>query len=272
MPPTPEATQAGYHTLWNRARIRPERTNDAKVRAQVAFKNKPKYVEIEQKTGVPWPMTAAIHERESSMNFNGVLHNGEHIIGTGQKTRLVPRGRGPFTSWPQAANDALTMPPHSLNKVKVWSVERILYECERYNGWGYLGRINSPYVWSWTTEQQPGKYIADGVWSSSAWDTQNGCAAMLKALADIDPDAKAKLERREATPPSEVVKQETRRERQTGAAGAATTASGGTSTAVEHKIVPQWVGYAAIGIGVALVIAAVVLYARKKNLLNKAWS
>lgn len=272
MPPTPEATQAGYHTLWNRARIRDERKNDAKARAAIAVKNKPRYIEIEKQSGVPWPMTAAIHERESSMNFNGVLHNGEYIIGSGKKTRLVPRGRGPFTSWPQAAIDALTMAPHSLNKVKVWSVERILYECERYNGWGYLGRVNSPYVWSWTTEQQRGKYIADGVWGSTAWDVQNGCAAMLKALSDIDPDAKAKLERRESAPPAEVVKQETRRERQTGAAGAATTASGGTSAAVEHKVFSPMMSYAAIGVGVALIIAAAVLYARKKNLLNKAWS
>lgn len=272
MAPTPEATQAGYHTLWTRARIRDEHKTDAKSRAQKAVANKSKYVEIEQKTGVPWPMTAAIHERESSMNFAGVLHNGEHIIGTGAKTRLVPRGRGPFTSWPQAAVDALTMSPHALHKVKVWSVERILYECERYNGWGYLGRVNSPYVWSWTTEQQRGKYIADGVWSSTAWDTQSGCAAMLKALADIDPDAKAKLERRETTAPQDVVKQETRRERQTAGAGAATTTASGASTAVEQKVAPPWLAYAGIGIGVVIVIVAVILYVRKKELVSKAWS
>ena len=62
------------------------------------------------------------------------------------------------------------MAPHRLDQVKVWSVERMLYECEKYNGWGYLKRGPSPYLWSWTNIYRGGKYVEDGVYSASAWD------------------------------------------------------------------------------------------------------
>jgi hypothetical protein len=118
--------------------------------------------------------------RESSCNFAGVLHNGEHIIGTGRKTTLVPKGRGPFSSWSDAAIDAIKL--HGLHKITDWSIERLLYEAERFNGWGYQPRGPSPYVWSGTNWYKAGKYIADGVYSATHIDTQLGVAIIWKQL------------------------------------------------------------------------------------------
>jgi hypothetical protein len=62
----------------------------------------------------------------------------------------------------------------------------MLYEAERYNGWGYLlyKHVNSPYLWSGTSLQQRGKYVADGDWDASAWSQQVGVVAMLKLLEE----------------------------------------------------------------------------------------
>jgi hypothetical protein len=49
-------------------------------------------------------------------------------------------------------------------------------------------------VWGATNIQVPGKYIADHVWSSTATDTQLGCAAMLAVLMRLDPSIKPKRE------------------------------------------------------------------------------
>src|SRR5262249_38219532 len=118
------------------------------------------------------------------------------------RRRRPRRGNPPF-QWDASAIDALTMAPHELQKVKAWSVERILYEIEKYNGWGYLKRGNSPYLWSWTSEYHGGKYVRDGVYDPSHWDEQAGCVALLKALAALEPAVPARLLPREAAPPAQ---------------------------------------------------------------------
>lgn len=194
MAPTFAETSRGYKNLWGKAAIKKDKLGDAKALAKKILDLRARYEAIERKTDVPWFMPAVIHLRESSLNFKGVLHNGEQIIGTGKKTKLVPKGRGPFATWEEAAVDALTMPPHSLHKIKEWPIERILYELERFNGFGYTNKgINSPYLWSWSTLQQAGKYVADGKWDPKAIDKQPGCAAILKALALIDAGTAARL-------------------------------------------------------------------------------
>jgi hypothetical protein len=125
--------------------------------------------------------------RESNAHFGGVLHNGEKIIGTGRKTRLVPRGKGPFDSWEQAAIHALRM--KNLHKIKDWSDGRVCFELERYNGWGYQGRgksKRSPYLWAGTNHQKAGKYVADGKYSSKAWDRQLGAIPVLQKIRELD--------------------------------------------------------------------------------------
>jgi lysozyme family protein len=198
MAPTPDETAAGYRNLWARARVLPGRQAPAQAIARKILERRARYETVEKKTGVPWFMIGVIHNREASMNFSSVLHNGEKIIGTGRRTKLVPAARGPFGSWEEAAIDALTMPPHSLHRVVNWTLERMLYEIEKYNGWGYLGKTNSPYLWSCTTEYRGGKYVADHVFGRIAVDAQAGCAAILKVLAEIDAGVAARLGGRQA--------------------------------------------------------------------------
>jgi len=144
--------------------------------------NKEKYARVEVATGVPWRLIAALHYRESSLNFRGVLHNGEHILGTGKKTRLVPAGRGPFSTWEDAANDALMLKRSIFPKE--WNPSACHEFAERFNGLGYRKRgIASPYVWGGTSKYISGHYIADGKFSSSAIDRRLGTAVIMEALS-----------------------------------------------------------------------------------------
>jgi lysozyme family protein len=168
-----------YRAKWNNIKFTRSTTSDEWARRILKLKSR--YQVVEKKTGVPWWWIAVTHMRESSCNFAGVLHNGEHIIGTGRKTRLVPAGRGPFTSWEEAAVDAIKL--KGLHKIADWSIERALYEFERFNGFGYhWKRQPSPYVWAGTTFYKSGKYVRDGVYDPSHVDTQMGCAAVCKSL------------------------------------------------------------------------------------------
>lgn len=187
---TYEATRAGYANLWRTISVK---SKDADKFAKIIIANEARYKVIEAKTGVPWFFVGVLHMRESSCNFAGVLHNGEKIIGKNKKTTLVPKGRGPFSSWEEAAVDALTL--KGLEKIKDWPIERMGYESERYNGLGYTQRgINSPYLWAGSNHQQPGKYIADHVWSSTAMDTQMGTMTVLKRISEIRPDVAARID------------------------------------------------------------------------------
>ena len=283
MPPTPEQTRAGYVNLWNRAKVRPESAGAAHAVALKIVANKARYQAVEAKTGVPWFMIGPIHSRESSLRFNAHLHCGTPLT---SRTTLVPKGRpkappknGAVYTWEESAIDALSMPPHDLSKVGNWSLERILYETEKYNGWGYLGKGNSPYLWAGTSEYRGGKYVRDHVYDPNAWDKQLGCVALLKRLAELDAGVALRLSNRQATPPKDVineqVRNQTRNDRAARNIGLGTGAAGGaTKTAIETPTpADSPAGAVALGtiipivifiaIGVALVSAIAI--ARKKK-------
>ena len=144
--------------------------------------NKERYLSAQRLTGVPWDVIAACHYRESSLSFRGVLHNGEHIIGTGRKTKLVPAGRGPFGSWEAAAVDAMMI--ESSKFPKIWDTAGKLDFCERFNGLGYRKKgVPSPYVYAGTNKYSSGLYVADGKYSPTKIDMRLGTAAIIKGLA-----------------------------------------------------------------------------------------
>jgi lysozyme family protein len=181
--PTFEKMAAGYRNMWAKAKVRTDSQATADKNAKAILANRARYEAVERKTGVPWFWIAATHYRESSFNWSRSLAQGDPW---NKVSVRVPKGRGPFASWEDAAIDALVT-LKELNKVRSWPIERMLYEFERYNGWGYTARgVNSPYVWAGTTLQQPGKYVADGVWDANEWDKQLGCACLLKALCVLD--------------------------------------------------------------------------------------
>lgn len=131
-----------------------------------------------------------LHFKEASGSFAGVLHNGEKIIGTGKKTTLVPAGRGPFSSWEEAAIDAINLNGKRWAKLRAGSTDigEILYAMERFNGTGYISGAGknetTPYLWACSNvNDDAGKYVRDGVFDPSA-TTQKavGAALILKEL------------------------------------------------------------------------------------------
>jgi lysozyme family protein len=184
---TYEATKAGYTNLWRKIEIKKTDAKGADRFARKIIDAESRYKKIEASTGVPWFFIGALHMRESGCNFAGVLHNGEHIIGTGKKTKLVPKGRGPFTTWENAAIDALRL--KDLHKVPSWDVARMGFHAELFNGTGYIGKgVNSAYLWAGSNLEQKGKYVADHVWDKDFDDPQIGVMTVLKRLCELRPD------------------------------------------------------------------------------------
>jgi lysozyme family protein len=178
-----------YATLWQAMTLRPERlpeldyiygklTNPA---------SKARYQAVENTTRVPWYVIGILHDLEAGLRFDTHLHNGDPLSGY---TYHVPAnrpqvGHGPPFSWEESAKDALEY--DHLTEVTNWTVERIAFELEKYNGFGYRNNhpyVKSPYLWSYTNIYTSGKYVGDGAWSESAVSNQAGAMAMLKYMID----------------------------------------------------------------------------------------
>lgn len=181
--PTFAATKAGYHNLWAKCQIASNKQDEVSAVCKRIVANKTIYQLVEKQTKVPWFLVAALHYRESNLNFSTYLGNGDPLT---HPTTHVPAGRGPFTSWLGGAVDALKY--DKLAGVTAWSIELALYCAEAFNGEGYELHHdeNSPYVWAGTNLQQRGKYTSDGGFDPGAWDEQLGVAAVLKGLCKLD--------------------------------------------------------------------------------------
>lgn len=187
--PTYETLRAEYAELWASMKIRPEYQADVDAAAQRVLAGKSHYQAIEAKIGVPWPIVGIIHMLECGCRIDRHLHNGDPLTA---RTVHVPRGRpatgtAPYT-WEESAIDALKS--HNLHAITDWSIPRIAYELERYNGFGYRRRsigIASPYLWSKTNHYRAGKFISDGKWSAAAVSGQSGGMAILRVLMALEP-------------------------------------------------------------------------------------
>src|SRR5436190_4339195 len=187
-----------YAHEWDGMTLKTGQLSEITATARRLVAAKARYQAVEKVTGVPWYWIACVHERESSQDWKASLAQGDPW---NRVSTHVPRGRGPFTSWEAAAVDALQL--DGVSDVKDWTLEKLFYYWELYNGWGYYNHgIPSPYVWGATSVQRPGKYVADGVWSSTAVDKQLGCAALLRGMMKLDPTIKPVRETEGDTPPS----------------------------------------------------------------------
>lgn len=167
------------------------RSTAINAQAEKISANRHRYEAVSKATGVPWDVIGVIHYRESSGDFAGVLHNGQKIIGTGKKTTLVPKGRGPFSTWEAAAIDALMNCAPFAAKNKDWSISGTLDILERYNGLGYRKKgLPSPYLWAGTDQYVKGKYVADGKYDPNHVDQQLGVAPLLMKLREKQETAK----------------------------------------------------------------------------------
>jgi len=154
--------------------------------AKRAIANRARYEAAGKATGVPWDFIAGIHNMEASGNFAGVMHNGEKIIGTGKKTTLVPKGRGPFSTWEESCNDWIKL--KGFDKITDWSIGNKMRLAELNNGTGYLEyhqQENSPYIFAMSNiNDGTGKYLSDGKYSDAAdANGQVGFATLLKEIA-----------------------------------------------------------------------------------------
>ena len=168
--------------------IAPDHRSEVMATARRILGNQDRYEDVSAETGVPWFVIGIIHNMECSLSFKKHLHNGDPLT---RRTVQIPKGRpithdGPFT-WEESAIDALRY--DGLHKVSDWSVERIAFEMEKFNGTGYRRKgIQSPYLWSFSNNYERGKYIKDGVWSSTAVSQQCGAMTILRGLMEIAPE------------------------------------------------------------------------------------
>jgi lysozyme family protein len=188
---------------WNRAKF--TRSTDINKQAARIEANRARYEAVAKKTGVPWDVIGVVHYRESAGSFAGVLHNGQKIIGTGKKTTIVPKGRGPFSTWEDAAVDALMNCAPYAGKNKDWSIGGTLDLLERYNGLGYRNKgLPSPYLWAGTDQYVKGKYVADGKFDPNYVDKQLGVAPILMKLREDEKPAQPAVEAPKPVPAAPV--------------------------------------------------------------------
>jgi len=139
-----------------------------------------RYQAVSTKTGVPWQVIAVIHEREASQKWDRSIAQGDPWD---KKSIHVPKNRGPFNSWEDAAYDALVNCPPYAARNKDWTPGGTLAILERYNGLGYFRKgVPSPYIWAGTDQYIKGKYISDEIYSANTVDTQLGVAGLLKYM------------------------------------------------------------------------------------------
>lgn len=175
---------AANASRWLKAKIKATSRGSFASVAKRLVAAKSRYRAIERSTGVPWFIIAVIHQRESSQRWDRSIAQGDLW---NKKSTHVPKGRGPFKSFEEAAVDALKNCAPFAARWKDWSPGGAMTLLEHYNGLGYANRgLPSPYIWSGTDQYVKGKYVADGKFSASAVDKQLGCAGLIMAMQDLD--------------------------------------------------------------------------------------
>jgi len=177
---------AEYKELWDTASIRPEKAADVEAAAQKLRSLKSVYDVVSAGTTVPWYFCGLVHSLEASFNMNAHLHNGDPLSAV---TVHVPKGHPkngspPFT-WAASAIDALILKGLQNIGKDGWSIQRISFELERYNGFGYRKNhptVKSPYLWSYTNHYTKGKYVGDHQFDPNKVSGQVGAMAILKQL------------------------------------------------------------------------------------------
>jgi len=173
-----------YKRLYETVEIIPGRLDQVRRETDRIMSGMTAYKTAEAKSGVPWVFPACIHELEADCNFRLQILNGEPWD---RKTRMVPKGLGPWDSWADATvyafqkkrKDDPTWKP--LDELSDWTVQQCLLQWERWNGGGYRRRgLNSPYLWAGCNHGVGvGYYTSDGKYSPTASSKQIGAGVLL---------------------------------------------------------------------------------------------
>jgi lysozyme family protein len=193
--PSFDKIHAVYKSMFQSCAILPSHRAELETAATriLSTEYRRRYMEVQDDTkvgdrpGMPWYVIGALHYREANLNFMGHLHNGDFLK---RKTTDVPEGRPPGKwppepwnaelAWRQSANDAL----QKYKGQPDWTLERMLYTFESFNGWGYYIRSphKSPYIWNYTDKATLGGFPKDREWSETYVSKQSGLAAIIKTL------------------------------------------------------------------------------------------
>lgn len=179
-----ETLAAEYAQWFATCSLRPEYKDNLAYYLKRLRRFREVYTDTGDTLGIPWYFIGIVHAMESGFDFTKHLHNGDSLD---RRTVQVPKGRPltgtpPFT-WRESARDALMLKGY--HQETDWSLARLLYLLEAYNGFGYrkLG-VPTPYLWSFTNHYSRGKFVKDRVFDPNAISKQCGAAAILLALRD----------------------------------------------------------------------------------------
>jgi lysozyme family protein len=174
---------AEYSSMFDSCVINPERASLIQQSVANLRANKARYATVAARfANMHWYFVGALHCLEGSFNFKTHLHNGDPLTA---RTVHVPPGRPPtgappFT-WEDSAQDALAF--ENLDRETDYTLPRILYLFEHYNGMGYRQfGLPSPYLWSFSSNYVKGKYGQDGKFDPDLVSKQVGAAVLLKGL------------------------------------------------------------------------------------------
>jgi len=179
------ALKPEYTALLIHMRITRESVVNATADRLLRHVDEGRYEEVSAKTGIPQIVMAASFEREASSNFNLSPAQGDPWR---HRSVHVPRGRGPFSSWAEAAIDAYHIDCLDTIGAQNWSWERACFEEELFNGFGpRMHGKHTGYLWAGSSAYTGGKYVSDGVWNPSAIDHQLGVIPMMFAMVKLRP-------------------------------------------------------------------------------------
>jgi lysozyme family protein len=170
------------------ARMVVTRGHEVDETARRLLKYLDRYEQVTAKDGVPAVYIASSFEREASSDFRDNPAQGDPL---NRVSRNVPRGMGPYTgpnAWVNAAVDAYRI--DGLDKVGAsnWVWPRFCFEGELFNGFGPRMRgKKTGYLWAGTNVYTGGKFVRDGVWSSTYVDTQLGIVPIAKRMVELNP-------------------------------------------------------------------------------------
>lgn len=190
---------SSYSKKFDAAVVTPKFQNTAESFLLKMLANISTYLRISSSTGVPWYFIAAIHMRESGMDFTRHLHNGDTLT---NRTTHVPAGypkadpaNGHSYTFVESCIDAIRL--KGLDQWKDWSIPGMLHLLEVWNGTGYISKnVSNPYLWSGTQWYSKGKYVSDGNYNPSVIDAQLGTATLLKIfLNNYTPAGKKKVKK-----------------------------------------------------------------------------
>jgi lysozyme family protein len=181
-----DALRAEYQNLFDTCEINADRQNEVTGLTARIVQHQSRYEAVGTPLAIPWFFIGVIHNMESSQRFDRHLHNGDPLTA---RTVHVPAGRPksgdpPFT-WEASATDALIL--EGLDKVTDWRLPALLYQIEKYNGFGYRIRhpdVLSPYLWSGSQHYTKGKFVADGTFDPEAVSKQSGAAVILRQMVN----------------------------------------------------------------------------------------